>query len=332
MFKKFFSLGPFKTFYFVFAYIIAFSVWWAYLLYAKNEAAFQEKIELNRINFIKTSEVSRYEDSKTYQDVVAKYHRQQFMIVTEGAVFILLLLIGLLRVRKVFFREMELAAQQRNFLLSITHELKSPLSTIKLSLQTMTKRKLEPAQSEKLIGNSLVDLDRLETLVDNILFAAKIEREEPGLASEEINVSEIVRSVSDRFSQNKKAIPVLVDVKKDIYMNTDAVGFTSVVINLLENAIKYSGEDATVNVELTEDSANVFLSVTDTGIGISDEDKKKVFDKFYRVGNEDTRKTKGTGLGLYIVKRMVELGKGVITISDNQPRGTAFNLRFPKMK
>lgn len=115
-------------------------------------------------------------------------------------------------------------------------------------------------------------------------------------------------------------------------MNTDVVGFTSVVINLLENAIKYSGEEGEVNVALNEDSANVFLSVTDTGIGIGDADKTKVFDKFYRVGNEDTRKTKGTGLGLYIVKRMVEIGNGEITISDNQPRGTIFNLRFPKIK
>lgn len=330
MLKNNFSFNPARTFYLVFAYIIAFSLWWAYLLYAKNEAAFQEKIELNRISYISTHPGAEYLTSDVYTDVMSKYHRQQFMIIAEGAVFIALLLLGLLRVRKVFFREMELAAQQRNFLLSITHELKSPLSTIKLSLQTMGRRKLEPEQSERLITNSLVDLDRLESLVDNILFAAKIEREEPGLAKDEINVSEIVRSVAERFSHNKKAITVTHNVDSDIYLHGDVLGFTSVVINLIENAIKYSPEDTTVNVLLKENGQEVLLSVADEGVGISDVEKPKVFNKFYRVGSEDTRKTKGTGLGLYIVKRMVEIGKGEITIADNKPAGTVFNLRFPK--
>lgn len=330
MLKNIFSFNPARTFYLVFAYIIAFSLWWAYLLYAKNEAAFQEKIELNRISYISTHPGADYHTSGVYIDVMTKYHRQQFMIIAEGAVFIALLLLGLLRVRKVFFREMELAAQQRNFLLSITHELKSPLSTIKLSLQTMGRRKLEPEQSERLITNSLVDLDRLESLVDNILFAAKIEREEPGLAKDEINVSEIVRSVSERFSHNKKAITVTHNVDSDIYLHGDVLGFTSVVINLIENAIKYSPEDTTVQVVLKENGHDVLLSVADEGVGISDMEKPKVFNKFYRVGSEDTRKTKGTGLGLYIVKRMVEIGKGEITIADNKPAGTVFNLRFPK--
>ncbi len=316
----------------MFTYILAFSLWWAYLLYAKNETAFNEKIELYKINFEKINPGVDYNSSKQYTDIISKYHRQKFMIITEGGVFILLLLLGLLRVRKVFLREMELAAQQRNFLLSITHELKSPLATIKLSLQTLTKRKLEAEQSEKLIGNSLLDLDRLESVVDNILFAAKIEREEPGLSSDEINISEIVRSVADRFSQNKKEIVISEEIKNDVYLNADTLAFTSVVINLIENAIKYSPEQTEIKVTLIEDEDNVLLSVADSGIGISDEDKSKVFEKFYRVGNEDTRKTKGTGLGLYIVKRVVEIFKGEISIADNSPKGTVFNLRFAKAK
>ncbi len=331
MVNKSFSSGPFKTFYLVFAYILAFSLWWAYLLYAKNETAFTERIELQRITFQKDNPQLDYTASKDYKDLVSKYNRQKFMIVTEGGVFILLLLLGLLRVRKVFLREMELAAQQRNFLLSITHELKSPLATIKLSLQTLVKRKLEPEQSDKLIGNSLVDLDRLESLVDNILFAAKIEREEPGLGNDEINVSDIVRAVTDRFVHNKKAIVITGEIKPDLYLHADALGFTSVVINLIENAIKYSPEQTAMHVVLTEEGGSIVLKVADNGIGISGEDKNKVFEKFYRVGNEDTRKTKGTGLGLYIVKRVVEIYKGEISIKDNTPKGTVFTLRFPKL-
>lgn len=305
-------------------------MWWAYLLYAKNETAYNEKIELHRITFEKSNPATPYISTADFIDISKKYNRQRFMIITEGSVFILLLSLGLLRVRKVFLHEMELAAQQRNFLLSITHELKSPLSTIKLSLQTMTRHKLEEEKAHKLINNSLVDLDRLESLVDNILFAAKIEREEPGLGNDEINISEIVRAVADRFSHNKKNIAIEPHIAPDIYLHADALGFTSVVINLVENAIKYSGEETTVKVELHEDNQNVYLQVTDTGTGISDEDKKKVFNKFYRVGNEDTRKTKGTGLGLYIVKRVVEIYNGEISIGNNQPQGSVFSLRLPK--
>jgi signal transduction histidine kinase len=195
----------------------------------------------------------------------------------------------------------------------------------------MGKRKLEAEQTEKLITNSLVDLDRLETLVDNILFAAKIERDEPGFANDEINISEAVMQSIDRFSQNKKSIAVKGQIAPSVYLQADAIGFTSVINNLVENAIKYSEPNTEVDVNLSADEQNVYLSVSDHGMGISDSDKKRVFDKFYRVGNEDTRRNKGTGLGLYIVKRFVEIYKGMINVHDNQPTGSIFSLTFPKI-
>lgn len=328
MLKRFFTPNPFTTFYIVFAYIVAFSLWWAYLLYAKNETAYIETIEAHVLQYRQNNPAGDYTSTEEYQKFKAKYTRQKFMIITEGGVFILLLLFGLMRVRKVFLREIQLAEQQRNFLLSITHELKSPLSTIKLSLQTLVKRKLEQDQYEKLIDNSLVDLSRLEGLVDNILFAAKIERDEPGFSNEEINISELIRHTAERFGMNKKAIKIKLDIAEHIYMQVDVLGFTSVVTNLVENAIKYSEPETTVTVSLHENDQQIFLSVSDQGIGISPEDKLRVFDKFYRVGNENTRKTKGTGLGLYIVKRFVEIYHGSITVHDNQPKGTVFAIAF----
>ena len=331
MLKKIFSPNPFKVFYLVFAYILAFSVWWAYLLYAKNETAYKEKIELNQITFWQIHPGDDYSSSDEYKMVTAKYKRQKLMIETEGSAFIFLLLFGLLAVRRVFMREMQLARQQHNFLLSVTHELKSPLSTVKLSLQTMAMRKLEPEKEEKLIANSLVDIDRLETLVDNILFAAKIERDEPGFSNDEINLSDITQSVVERLAHNKKNIRIHDEVKPGVYLHADPIGYTSVVMNLVENAIKYSEPATDVMVALTESDGQVFLSVTDSGIGIADSEKGRVFDKFYRVGNEDTRKTKGTGLGLYIVRRFVEIYKGEISVSDNKPVGSVFKIVLPKV-
>ena len=217
-------------------------------------------------------------------------------------------------------------------MLSVTHELKSPLSTVKLSLQTLAKRRLElePEKTEKLLVNSLIDIDRLESLVDNILFAAKIERDEPGFSNDEINVSDITQMAVERFAQNKKAIRLLEQITPDVYIHADPIGFTSVVMNLIENAIKYSEPKTDVRVTLTDNGQQILLLVADSGMGISEKEKLRVFDKFYRVGNEDTRKTKGTGLGLYIVKRFVEIYKGEITITDNKPVGSVFKLSFPK--
>ncbi len=331
MLNRIFSPNPFKTFYLVFAYIIAFAMWWAYLLYEKNEAAYKEKIELNQIAYKQSVPAADYLTSNDYKQVSAKYQRQRFMILAEGSVFIFLLITGLLAVRRVFLKEMRLARQQHNFLLSVTHELKSPLASVKLSLQTMLKRKLEQDKSEKLIGNSLVDVDRLETLVENILFAAKIEHDEPGFSNDEINISDIIHLVLERFTQNKKNIRVIDNVNAGVYLNADPIGFTSVITNLVENAIKYSEPSTEVVVGLADDGNKIVLTVADHGIGISETEKQRVFDKFYRVGNEDTRKTKGTGLGLYIVKRFVEIYKGQISISDNKPAGSIFKLTFPKI-
>jgi signal transduction histidine kinase len=324
--------SPFKIFYLVFAYILAFSVWWAYLLFDKNETAFNEKIELNKINF-ETKNVSKslYRESVEYKLILEKYKRQKVMILSEGSFFILLLVLGLLQVRRTFKREIELAEQQRNFLLSITHELKSPLSSVKLSLQTMMKRVLEPEQKDKLLSNSISDVVRLESLVDNILFAAKIERNAHGFSNEDLNLSELTVLVIEKFLLNKKNIALKSSIQDSVYFNTDRMGYTSVLINLVENAIKYSDENSEVTIVLSDDETNIFLEVKDKGYGIPKEEKEKVFDKFYRVGNEDTRKSKGTGLGLYIVKRFVEIYNGTVELTDNIPNGSIFKITFPKL-
>lgn len=330
MFNKSFSAGPFKTFYFVFAYVMAFAFWWTFLLYQKNETAYKEKIELNELNYVRINPGSKYSQSEEYAEISAKYKRQKLMIITESTAFISLLLLGLWRVRKVFLQELALAAQQRNFLHSITHELKSPLSSIKLSLQTISKRKLEAEQSEKLISNSLSDLDRFEALVDNILLAAKVEREDAVPSQEEINASEIATSVADKLSYNKKNIEIIQQIAADVHLHADKLGFTSVIINLLENAIKYSPPNTKVKISVAEDDALIYIVVSDNGIGIAQQEKQKIFSKFYRIGNENTRNTKGTGLGLYIVKRFIEIYGGKIEVNDNMPNGSIFQIHLPK--
>lgn len=330
MFKGSVAPNPFKIFYLVFAYIVVFSIWWAYLLYAKNETAFQEKVELNRQQFLQQHPLQNYTSSSDYAEILNKHNRQRLMIITEGTVFIVLLLVGLVVVRRVFMREMELAAQQRNFLLSVTHELKSPLSSIKASLQTFQRRKLDAEQADKLVNNSLSDLDRLQALVENILFAAKIEKEQPDFSNESTDVSEVVLQMAEKFSVNKKNIAIQADIAPAVFLKVDRLWFTSVVINLIENAIKYSPRHSSIRITLKQtEGAGADLLISDEGCGIPVEEREKVFEKFYRVGNEDTRREKGTGLGLYIVKRFAQMYGGTITLSDNIPAGSVFHLHLP---
>jgi two-component system phosphate regulon sensor histidine kinase PhoR len=327
---KLFSRNPFLFFYIVFGYIIIFSMWWGYLLFSKNETAFVEKVALDKINYAARANPARYEETDSYLNLLAKYRRQRVMILGEGLTFLLLQVFGLLQVRRIFGKEIELAAQQTNFLHSITHELKSPLSSVKLSLQTLIKRILEPEQRNSLINNALSDVGRLEALVDNILFAAKIESDTHGFSNEDVNISDLVQSVVLKLENNKKSIQIKTFIQDSVYYNTDMVGFTSVVMNLIENAIKYSEPASTVEVSLADTATALILSVSDQGFGIADADKQKVFDKFYRIGNEDTRRTKGTGLGLFIVRRFVEIYHGHIAVLDNTPRGSIFELTLPR--
>jgi signal transduction histidine kinase len=305
-------------------------MWWGYLLFSKNEQAFNEKVELDRINYQSKHDPIKYEETQSYLQLLTKYKSYRVMVLSEGMFFLFLQIMGLVQVRRIFGKEIELAAQQTNFLHSITHELKSPLSSVKLALQTIVKRQLEPEQKAKLVNNALSDVVRLESLVDNILFAAKIERDTHGFSNEEVNLSDLVHLVVEKFVGNKKNIQLLTEIEDEVYYNTDQMGFISVVMNLIENAIKYSEVNSIVSVSLISTDAAITLAVRDQGFGIPDEYKKKVFDKFYRVGNEDTRKTKGTGLGLFIVGRFIEIYKGRISISDNNPKGSIFELSLPK--
>lgn len=318
-----------RTFYIVFSYIFLFSLWWGYLLYQKNETAYQERVEIMLLNSKEGNNAIPLSSMTEYVKLTNKYNRQKLMIFLEGGVYLILLLFGFLRVRKIFLTEMELAEQQKNFLLSVTHELKSPLSTVKLSLQTLQKHQLPEEKRTKLIDNSLTDLARLQDLVDNILFAAKIERDEHGMQSEEIDASLITEKTIERYLQNKKQIRILRNIQPNVHIHADAVGYTSIVVNLLENAIKYSEEKTEIDIELQAVGSQFLLTIKDQGIGIPEEDREKVFDKFYRVGSENTRKTKGTGLGLYIVKRFVEIHGGSIMIGSNNSKGTVIQVIIP---
>jgi signal transduction histidine kinase len=220
--------------------------------------------------------------------------------------------------------------QQNNFLLSITHELKSPLASLKLSMQTVQKRQLDADHIRHLSGMALDDIARLESLVENILLASKIESANFQLNRELIDVSSLVTRIYTSIADKYRSQRVFTSaIEKDAYFYGDQLSFSSVVYNLIENAIKYSGTDGEIHVSLDGDEQFVYLTVSDNGIGVPDAEKGRIFNRFYRIGTEETRTTKGTGLGLFIVKHVVELHGGQIEVMNNAPKGTKFKVTIP---
>jgi len=315
---------PLFVFYLLVAYIFIQFVWWTYSMFQLNAENTRLKTELNLLK------------GETPQEIVAqgnemnaKLHKRWLMISSEGAVFIGLLLLGIYQIRKTFKKESELAERQKNFLLSVTHELKSPIASAKLQLQTMQKRELPKEKQQEIISNAINDTDRLNNLVENILLAAKIDNSIFSLHRETINISEYISGNMNQmiglFNYKQK---VVLDIDPGISMSIDRTTFPSIILNLFENAVKYSPGNSTIALSLKKINGKVVLSVKDEGYGIPEESKRNVFEKFYRVGSEETRKTKGTGLGLYIVKHLAEQHNGSVVVRNNQPKGSVFEVIF----
>jgi len=322
---------PLVIFYFLVVYIFASFIWWSYLLNRKNVESFKKDVKILQLTYEKQgiNSNSIYTSSE-YLNLENAKKRQRTMILGEGLVFFLLLSTGAFQIHRSFRREIELNRQQRNFILSITHELKSPLAGIKISIETLINRILDREKSMRLLQNARKDTERLGTLVDNILMAAKIENEAVTFTKEELDLTALVKELVEHYKIKYEGLGVIsLDYLERKVIIGDPMSFNSIVSNLIENAIKYSGENFKIEVSIHESGSSLILEVADNGIGIPDSDKRKVFRKFYRVGQEDTRRSKGTGLGLYLIKELVQMYNGKINILDNVPHGTIFRISFP---
>ena len=268
---------------------------------------------------------------QAYSQLKDQHNRTVRMYALEGLVMMGLLFWGIIWIYRNLNNRLKLKRQQSNFLLSITHELKTPLASIKLYLETLQKRTLDKEQAATIVSNSLEDVSRLRDLVDNVLLAAQLDNSKYELHKFEINLTDTVEKAVNRFvTPRNMESRVKMNLEKEVYFTSDATAVEMVVNNLLSNAVKYSPENGMVNITLRTTSSHILLSVSDEGQGISDEDKVSIFSQFYRSGDEQTRKSKGTGLGLYIVKNLLNLMDGEVKVKDNPTKGTTFELIFKK--
>ncbi len=255
-----------------------------------------------------------------HRQLVAKY----YMIMGEGSVFLLLMLIGIAQVRKAFKKESELLARQKTFLHSVTHEFKSPVASLRLQIETLLKRNLSAEQQQLALSNALEETDRLDQLLEKILMAARIDNGEVPIYPERINISEALRNGINKLLRAHPHRDIIEDIESGIYAKVDLWAFNSVVNNLVENALIYSPKDKPVTVELKKNENKTILYIKDQGLGIPMDERRKIFQKFYRMGSSTGYK--GTGLGLYLVDYFVKKHNGTLIVKENIPCGSIFEV------
>ncbi len=308
----------FILYWFLLAYILAALIWWFIALNRQN--LLMTKYELEQLQPTDKNYQAKYEEIRSLEK------RKTTQYLGEGVTFFLLIIAGAVFVFRAVRRELRISQQQQNFMIAITHELKTPISVARLNLETMQKRKLDETQQKRLIQTTLEETNRLNALCNNMLLSSQIEAGGYRITNEETNFSELVgKCVQDfitRYPQQKTEA----DIAPDIFINGDRLLLQMLVNNLIDNAIKYGAKELPVTVSLKEENEKIILQVKDRGKGIAAAEKDKIFNKFYRVGNSATKAAKGTGLGLYLVKKISAQHNANISVTDNDPSGAIFTV------
>ncbi|MFN2458584.1 MAG: sensor histidine kinase [Chitinophagaceae bacterium] len=306
-------------------YIIAALVWWFLSLEQQNREMYELKKDQLR-QTIGDSESVAYKNGLLKIENIRE--RNTIKYIGEGATFLLFIIFGAVFIYRSARRQFQMQQQQQNFVMAVTHELKTPISVARLNLEMLQRYSLEPTKQGKLLQVSLQETMRLDTLINNILISSQLDSDAYNTSKEELDFSDLVADAVQQFQNRYKNRKVIAQIEKGIELQGDALLLKLLVSNLLENANKYSDKAASISCTLYKKANFVTLQVIDEGIGIADAEKKKIFQKFYRIGNEQTRKSKGTGLGLYICKKIAEAHKADILMTDNNPQGSIFTIRF----
>lgn len=306
------------VYWFLLFYVVVFLIFWFVSLEKQNRQMSNYKLLELKMDDVQFEEkVSRINEEK---------RRKSAQYIGEGAIFLVLILVAAVYIYRATRRQFRLSIQQQNFMMAITHELKTPIAVTLLNLETLQKHRLDEARQQKLIANTIQEAKRLDVLCNNILLASQLEARAYKMNMAELNFSELVESCVLDFTTRFPARSITMLVDEQVYMIGESLLLEMMVNNLLENALKYSPRDQPVHIVLQQTLQKITLKIVDNGPGILEEERIKIFDKFYRIGNESTRHAKGTGLGLYLCKRIVQDHGGEISVRDNDPRGSVFTV------
>jgi signal transduction histidine kinase len=252
----------------------------------------------------------------------------------EGVFFLAVLIGGMGVLSRAIRHDQELRRRQQNFLAAVSHEFKSPLASVRLAAETLAMRSSEP-DTQRLARRILDDGDRLLRMVENLLDTARLEEGREALTRKAVDVRQAIAATIGEVSERAalKQIAIDVQVEEGLALEADPRALDTILRNLLDNAIKAcaagGGRSIAVTAHRTPDG--VRLSVADDGIGFPPEEAAMIFEKFHRLGDELLRTTAGTGLGLYIVKRLAELSGAKVRASSAGPeRGATVTVTWPE--
>ncbi|HXH68383.1 MAG TPA: HAMP domain-containing sensor histidine kinase [Candidatus Limnocylindrales bacterium] len=254
-----------------------------------------------------------------------------------GVIFFGLIIAGL-SVNTVFLvREIRRNEQQDSFLNAVTHELKTPIASIRMYLETLESRQLDEAQRREFYRIMLEDTDRLLGTVEQVLKAGEARQRSKRKNWQELDFSELVKSALEltrlRHHLTAENLRFGTEPQESLLVQGSPEELRTVVFNLFDNAVKYSGENREIVVDVrTPDMDTVLLSVHDLGIGIPRGELKRIFNRFYRATNPLAGQVKGTGLGLFIVRSIARRhGGDVYAESEGEGRGSTFTVRLPRV-
>jgi two-component system sensor histidine kinase CiaH len=307
-------------------YIIAALAWWFISLQKQSYALADFK--LKQLNAAIDSSSSPHFYQTEYNKIMDGKKRDTIKHLSEGLFFFALIIVAAIFVFRTVRRQIRLQQQQQNFMMAVTHELKTPIAVARLNLETMQKYSLDPEKQKKLIRITLEETSRLNFLTNNILISSQLEGGGYPFSKEELDLSDLLKDCVQDFRNRFPDREFSEHIEPDAEIKGDPLLLQILVNNLLENAIKYSPKESRIDATLKKTDSVLQLEIADEGPGIPDEEKKKIFSKFYRIGNEATRKTKGTGLGLYLCSKIADDHNADILVTNNTPHGSIFVVEF----
>ncbi len=255
-----------------------------------------------------------------------------WVILAEGCFLMLIILAGVYVIFVYWTKQTRLNRLHSNFVSSVSHELKSPLASLQLYLETIKYRKVSEKDVSEFVEMMLADTERLSGLIDNILQSSRTDSKDMQFQLEPVSVREFLDGILERHQRqfDDRRFQVNFNVDSSPTVQLDKRAMRMVFNNLIGNALRYSPTNSTFTVRLFSDKKFCYIEFTDEGVGLGKKEIKKVFKKFYRVQEKDTQNIEGAGLGLFISREIVKKHKGKINAtSEGRGKGVTFTIALP---